>query len=156
MCDGCSGKSAHVIVTSREFNLQGLLSYIVIVIVMSSPMLILFLVLAISGVTNAFSPTRAVGMRSRSAARLSMAEEPMDFEDPKLFDMNKRVRLGRSRDQDGKSNIWSIEPRMEVAGEEAGGAKKNLAIVGAVILAAVISLPLFTAFSTLVPDPTDF
>ena len=25
-----------------------------------------------------------------------------------MFNMNRRVRLGRSRDQDGKSNIWSI------------------------------------------------
>jgi len=30
------------------------------------------------------------------------------------FDMNRIVRLGRSKDQDGKSNIWSIEPAMEV------------------------------------------
>ena len=40
-------------------------------------------------------------------------EEADSVEDPKLFDMNRIVRLGRSRDQDGKSNIWSIEPKME-------------------------------------------
>jgi hypothetical protein len=28
-----------------------------------------------------------------------------DNADKRLFDMNRRVRLGRSRDQDGKSNI---------------------------------------------------
>ena len=39
--------------------------------------------------------------------------------DPELkFDMNKRVRLGRSRDQDGKSNIWSIEPTMQVSNND--------------------------------------
>ena len=45
-------------------------------------------------------------------------EVPEDFDEtpmedaPKtggdMFNMNRRVRLGRSRDQDGKSNIWSI------------------------------------------------
>jgi hypothetical protein len=84
-------------------------------------------------------------------------EPVLDFEEQKLFDMNKNVRLGRSRDQDGKSNIWSIEPRMEVMeGEEEGGLKKNLFIVGGVIGAAIAALPLFTAFSTLVPDPAQF
>ena len=49
------------------------------------------------------------------------ADDDADFVPPEndpeaklKFEMNKRVRLGRSRDQDGKSNIWSIEPREEV------------------------------------------
>ena len=84
-----------------------------------------------------------------------MREEDMSPEQAKMFAMNKRVRLGRSRDQDGKSNIWSIEPRMEVDGEE-GGSSKNLVIAGVVIGAAIASLPLFNAFSSLFPDPTDF
>jgi len=80
-----------------------------------------------------------------------------DQPDKKLFDMNRRVRLGRSRDQDGKSNIWSIEPTMEVVDEESGGGvKKNLLIGGLVIGAAVAALPLFAAFSKLFPDPADF
>ena len=83
--------------------------------------------------------------------------EPFQKDDPRLFDMNRRVRLGRSRDQDGKSNIWSIEPTMEVIDEEEGGpVKNNLFIAGAVIGAALVSLPLFSAFSTLFPDPSDF
>ena len=40
-----------------------------------------------------------------------LGEAPME-DAPKtggdMFNMNRRVRLGRSRDQDGKSNIWSI------------------------------------------------
>lgn len=81
-----------------------------------------------------------------------------DTEDPQLFDMNKRVRLGRSRDQDGKSNIWSIEPQMQVEELDEGesGSKKNLIIAGAVIGAAVACLPLFSAFSKLFPDPSDY
>jgi len=109
-----------------------------------------------------------VGLRVRQRGVVRYAIDPTDvspdaepdaMDDPKLFDMNKRVRLGRSRDQDGKSNIWSIEPRMEVEGDEEagdGGTKKNLAIVGAVIGAAIVSLPLFQAFSTLLPDPTQY
>eukprot|EP00597_Dinobryon_sp_UTEXLB2267_P006079 CAMPEP_0170060476 /NCGR_PEP_ID=MMETSP0019_2-20121128/2400_1 /TAXON_ID=98059 /ORGANISM="Dinobryon sp., Strain UTEXLB2267" /LENGTH=114 /DNA_ID=CAMNT_0010266057 /DNA_START=197 /DNA_END=541 /DNA_ORIENTATION=+ len=78
--------------------------------------------------------------------------------DRKLFDMNRRVRLGRSRDQDGKSNIWSIEPTMEVVeGEtEGAGTKTNLLVGGIVIGAAIAVLPLFAAFSKLFPDPADF
>jgi hypothetical protein len=88
------------------------------------------------------------------------AAEPdfLDAEDPKMFDMNRIVRLGRSKDQDGKSNIWSIEPKMEVIEEEPGSSdlKKNLLIGGIVIGAALFSLPLFSAFSNLFPDPSDF
>lgn len=74
-----------------------------------------------------------------------------------LFNMNRRVRLGRSRDEDGKSNIWSIEPTMEVQEEEEGSSgKKNIFIGAAVIATAIASLPLFNAFSGLFPDPSDF
>ena len=102
----------------------------------------------------------------RSAAVLKSAlrmQEKQPFEeedtDAKLkFDMNKRVRLGRSRDQDGKSNIWSIEPTMEVEeGEEAeDGGKKNLVLGGVIIATAVAALPLFSLFTKLLPDPSDF
>ncbi|KAJ1399995.1 hypothetical protein B484DRAFT_458237 [Ochromonadaceae sp. CCMP2298] len=79
-------------------------------------------------------------------------------EDKKLFEMNRITRLGRSRDQDGKSNIWSIEPRMEVAEDEVeeNQTKKNLLIGGGVIGAALACLPLFKLFSSLFPDPSDF
>jgi hypothetical protein len=46
----------------------------------------------------------------------------------------------------------------EEGGSEGGGGgpNKNLAVFGIIIAAAFISLPLFTFFSTLVPDPADF
>lgn len=77
-------------------------------------------------------------------------------QDPSLFDMNRIVRLGRSKDQDGKSNIWSIEPTMEVVEEEEESSNSNLKIAAVVIGAAIATLPLFNAFSTLFPDPADF
>ena len=62
--------------------------------------------------------------------------------------------------QDGKSNIWSIEPKMvveeETEGGDSEGPNKNVVVFGIIIAAAIISLPLFTFFSTLVPDPADF
>jgi len=73
-----------------------------------------------------------------------------------FFDGNKRVRLGRSKDQDGKSNIWSIEPAMQVVEEEEAGLKKNLFILGAVLGAVAIALPSFSALTALLPDPADF
>jgi len=102
-----------------------------------------------------------------SSIRLNMADEKSSNEkvvmtdsdinqDPNLFDMNRIVRLGRSKDQDGKSNIWSIEPTMEVVEEEESSLNSNLKIAGVVIGAAIATLPLFNAFSTLFPDPADF
>ena len=94
------------------------------------------------------------------APKVTMTDGEMEArQDPSMFNMNDRVRLGRSRDQDGKSNIWSIEPTMEVEEEENGegsGTKKNLVIAGAVIGTAIACLPLFSAFSKLFPDPTDY
>ena len=37
-----------------------------------------------------------------------------------------------------------------------GGTNKNLVVFGVIIASAFLSLPLFTFFSTLVPDPADF
>ena len=85
------------------------------------------------------------------------SEVPAEEPKPELFSMNRRVRLGRSKDEDGKSNIWSIEPTMQVEDdEEESGSKKNIFIGVAVFVAAIASLPLFNAFSSLVPDPSDF
>jgi hypothetical protein len=67
--------------------------------------------------------------------------------DKQMFDMNQRVRLGRSKDQDGKSNIWSVEPRQEVVGEEDSQVKMNLVVGGVVVGLALVSLPLLLAFN---------
>ena len=133
-----------------------------------------FLILMICAAASAFRPAlsrSAVVSRLSQPLKASDGEESQpaqptvtmtegdisESEDPNLFEMNRIVRLGRSRDQDGKSNIWSIEPTMEVEEEEEGsGTQKNLVIAGAVIGAAVACLPLFASFSKLFPDPSDF
>ena len=106
---------------------------------------------------RSLSPLAMADTENNTPTPVVMSEADNEIQDPNLFDMNNRVRLGRSRDQDGKSNIWSIEPTMEVEEEDEGGAaKKNIFIAGAVIGTAIACLPLFSAFSKLFPDPADF
>jgi hypothetical protein len=64
----------------------------------------------------------------------------IDNNTSKIF--NKNFRLGRSKDQDGKSNIWSVEPKMEVVDEEITGFNKNILISGLIITGFLVSLPI--------------
>ena len=50
-------------------------------------------------------------------------------------------RLGRTKDQDGKSNIWSVEPKMEVVEEEITELNKNILTVGLIITGFLSTLP---------------
>jgi peptidoglycan hydrolase CwlO-like protein len=59
--------------------------------------------------------------------------------------INKISRLGRSKDQDGKSNIWSVEPKMEVIQEEITEFNKNILTGGLIVTGFLATLPiLFT------------
>jgi hypothetical protein len=55
---------------------------------------------------------------------------------------NRNIRLGRSKDQDGKSNIWSVEPKMEVVNEEITDLNKNILTSGLILTGFLASLPL--------------
>jgi hypothetical protein len=93
--------------------------------------LLLTLVVAFS-LVQGFAPHMKMSPFKITRKPISMAKEPVEAIEPdfitpnpgdkdyeaKMFDMNRRVRLGRSRDQDGKSNLWSIEPKMQVVEEE--------------------------------------
>ena len=70
-------------------------------------------------------------------------------EKKKLLDMNARARMGRTKDQEGKSNIWPVETKMRVVEDEEGENpwKMNLLVGGVVIGGALASLPLLLAFS---------
>jgi hypothetical protein len=67
-------------------------------------------------------------------------------------DMKKIIKtksgLGRTVDQDGKSNVWAVEPKMRVDNSETNLADpKIIAGIAAAIL-AVVAIPLFpTLFS---------
>ena len=60
---------------------------------------------------------------------------------------NKIFRLGRSKDQDGKSNIWSVEPKMEVVYEEITELNKNILIGGLIVTGMLASLPVLYTLS---------
>jgi hypothetical protein len=60
---------------------------------------------------------------------------------------NKNTRLGRSKDQDGKSNIWSVEPKMEVIEEEITGLNKNILTGGLIVTGFLASLPILYTLS---------
>ncbi len=55
--------------------------------------------------------------------------------------INKKIRLGRSKDKDGKSNIWSVEPKIRVINEEITEVNKNILTVGLIISGFIASLP---------------
>lgn len=63
----------------------------------------------------------------------------------KLF--NKNIRLGRSKDEDGVGNIWSVEPKMEVINEEITELNKNIVTCGLIITGILTSLPLLYTFN---------
>ncbi|KAG5177227.1 hypothetical protein JKP88DRAFT_265094 [Tribonema minus] len=59
-----------------------------------------------------------------------------------FFQPNANMRYGASRDQDGKSNVWAIEPKMAVDTDDKSGALSNgFAVLAAslVVVAGVIS-----------------
>lgn len=112
-------------------------------------------VVAVSSLTRSMKTTMFMAQMDDDDDEEELPENATE-EERRIFDMNRIVRLGRSKDQDGKSNIWSIEPAMEVEEEESGGVNKNLLIGGLIIGCALACLPLFNAFTTLLPDPSDF
>lgn len=65
---------------------------------------------------------------------------------------NKIFRLGRSKDQDGKSNIWSVEPKMEVVYEEITELNKNILTGGVIVTGMLASLPVLYTLSKYVQN----
>jgi hypothetical protein len=66
-----------------------------------------------------------------------------------------RGREGATVDQDGKSNVWAVEPTLQVeggaAGKEKGGFKKFLPVL-LIAAAGLISLPLLPLLFATNPD----
>ena len=66
--------------------------------------------------------------------------------------INKISRLGRSKDQDGKSNIWSVEPKMEVIQEEMTEFNKNILTGGLIVTGFIATLPILFTLSKYYQD----
>eukprot|EP00904_Undaria_pinnatifida_P011689 jgi/Undpi1/7650/HiC_scaffold_23.g10123.m1 len=68
-----------------------------------------------------------------------------------FFAPNENVRLGSSRDQDGKSNVWAVEPKMRVEGTDVESPEGNkLVVVGGIIGVMVVAMAATIAF---LPSP---
>jgi hypothetical protein len=67
--------------------------------------------------------------------------------DPISKSFNKNLRLGRSKDEDGKSNIWSVEPKMEVIQEEITEFNKNILTGGLIVTGFIATLPILFTLS---------
>ncbi|CAN0545793.1 unnamed protein product, partial [Ectocarpus sp. 12 AP-2014] len=64
-----------------------------------------------------------------------------------FFAPNENVRLGSSRDQDGKSNVWAVEPKMRVEGTDVETPESNsLLVVGGIVGALVVAMSATIAF----------
>jgi len=66
---------------------------------------------------------------------------------------NSLIRSGRSLDQDGKTNIWSIEPTMIV---DETKQKDLFKLLGLFITAILITFQFFLLINPILPDPSDY
>ena len=106
--------------------------------------------LAFAAVLLALAPCDALVIGSRApmcpSARAPMrnirAEEPMP--------PPPSARLGATVDQDGKSNVWAVEPSMKVESKDKG--ILAFAPVAAVGAAALIAIPLLPMLFAANPD----
>jgi hypothetical protein len=66
----------------------------------------------------------------------------------------QKIRTGRSRDEDGKSNIWSIEPTMRVVKYKNNETANNINIkvAGFAITSVILMIPFLSYLSKLFPD----
>ena len=82
-----------------------------------------------------------------------------DNETVARYTVNKFIRLGRSKDQDGKSNIWSVEPTMRVDEQKPGDISdlnKNILVGGLVTTGILASLPILYFLNMIFPDPSNY
>eukprot|EP00640_Fibrocapsa_japonica_P005952 CAMPEP_0113937720 /NCGR_PEP_ID=MMETSP1339-20121228/4277_1 /TAXON_ID=94617 /ORGANISM="Fibrocapsa japonica" /LENGTH=112 /DNA_ID=CAMNT_0000940591 /DNA_START=284 /DNA_END=622 /DNA_ORIENTATION=- /assembly_acc=CAM_ASM_000762 len=65
--------------------------------------------------------------------------KPIKINEQGGFSVNERARVGMSRDEDGKSNIWAVEPRGPEVAEQSGN---QLAIGGGILIgfAAILAI----------------
>ena len=63
------------------------------------------------------------------------------------------VERGVSVDQDGKSNVWAIEPKMEVSSKSSDEKGKTVLVAGGGLAAFAV---LATAILTNLPDPNQY
>ena len=68
------------------------------------------------------------------------------------YSKNTTIRSGRSLDQDGKTNIWSIEPKMIIEEKE----KDIFKLLGIFCSAILVTFQFFLLTNPVFPDPSDY
>ena len=110
------------------------------------------LLLAMMSVASAFAPAGRPLARRRQLASGVAAPQPAlfakDDDDDFSFTGTDNSR-GTSFDQDGKANIWAVEPKMETADAD-GGVKIGILIGGGLVAASL----LLGGTIGLLPDPS--
>ena len=84
---------------------------------------------------------------SSSFVVLAMSDEQQ------VMDVMQTSSRGVSVDQDGKSNVWAIEPKMEVSSKSSDEKTQSALIAGGGIVGA---LGLAAVILTNLPDPNQF
>merc|ERR1712157_437455 len=99
--------------------------------------------IAIVGTANAFTTTSQTTVSTSRATSLCMSDgQPPSSRNP--------IERGVSMDQDGKSNVWAIEPKMEVENKSSEEKTGGLLIAGGGFVAIAAGV-----LSNL-PDPDQF
>uniref|UniRef100_A0A7S2W9V8 Uncharacterized protein n=1 Tax=Rhizochromulina marina TaxID=1034831 RepID=A0A7S2W9V8_9STRA len=108
-------------------------------------MLRLVSLLGLLAAASAFVPAVPRAVVSKHCLRMSE-----EGEQEKFFSTPPAQRLGTSVDQDGKSNVWAVEPKMQVeVGKEGQGVQQALVIGGG----AAAAVALATLIVNVLPDP---
>merc|ERR1719182_157756 len=91
-----------------------------------------------AGAVDAFqAPARSLAVhQAPRRSRFVLFDTDEDFGAPEV--MTGKGRLGSSIDQDGKSNIWAVEPKMKVDEEGGGGGAAVAVGIGAVLALGLI------------------
>lgn len=67
--------------------------------------------------------------------------------------IEKNIRTGRSTDEDGKTNIWSVEPTMEIDNKKTNDVFK---LLGIFISVTLVTCQFFLLTNPILPDPYDY
>ena len=86
--------------------------------------------------------------------RIQGDEDPQELSNVTLIESNNStIRSGRSLDQDGKTNIWSVEPTMIVDESDDNDLLKIIGIFCSVVL---VTFQFFLLTNPIFPDPSDY
>ena len=79
-------------------------------------------------------------------------DDTNEAEEYEIVEINKKVRTGRSEDEDGKTNVWSVEPKMEIVEEKSS----SLKILGFIIGTLSLSFQFYLMMTPFLSDLSEY